>query len=191
MTKLACITLSWSAHGLDKTACWPIKLGEWQLYPRALVFSTHPVFSSQGLSFHYCRSVPQTRHTDLPFTFTKKNSFVYLSLKLRHSAPTFLFLLAISRFSQCESPLVVVTCQSLRTQHDEMTCDDSYADVVFNNRHGLETQTPTPGAFNCTYELIFPEFIFCECIYGLPRGPDQTVSQAVYSPEARGSPPLD
>ena len=43
---------------------------------------------------------------------------------------------------------------------------------------------------NCTFEIIFPEFIFCECIYGLHRGPDETVSRAVYSPEAGGSPPL-
>ena len=72
-----------------------------------------------------------------------------------------------------------------------MTRDDSYTDVVFSDLdHGRERQTPAPGAFNCTFEIIFPELIFCECIYGLPRGPDQTVSRAVYGPEAGGSPPL-
>ena len=72
-----------------------------------------------------------------------------------------------------------------------MTRDDSYTDVVFNDLgHGLERQTPAPGAFNCTFEIIFRELIFCECIYRLPHGLDQTVSRAVYSPEAGGSPPL-
>ena len=73
---------------------------------------------------------------DRPCTFTKRNLFIYLTFKERHSAPTFLFLLAIF-FSQCESPLIV-TCQSLRTLRD-----DSYADVVFNDLgHGPEKQTP-------------------------------------------------
>ena len=72
-----------------------------------------------------------------------------------------------------------------------MTRDDSYADVVFNDLgHGPGRQTPAPGAFDCTFEIIFPELIFCECIYGLPCELDQTVSRAVYGLEARGSPPL-
>ena len=65
--KLACVTLSWSARGLDKTA--------WQLYPRALVLSTHTVLhvsrynDAQGLSFHYCRSVPTNQAHGLAFHF--------------------------------------------------------------------------------------------------------------------------
>ena len=41
---------------------------------------------------------------------------------------------------------------------------------------GLERQTPALGAFNCTFEIIFPELIFCGYTHGLPRGLDQTVS---------------
>ena len=153
--KLACVTLSWSARSLDKTACWPIKL-------RGNFIHVHSSFQCiQFCMFHAIMTLkvwvsitaevsPQTRHKDLPFTFTKKNSFVYLSLKERNSAPTF-----------HESPLVVVTCQSLRTRRDETTRDDRYAEVVFNDLgHGPERQTLT----NCTFENVFPELIFSECI---------------------------
>ena len=74
-----------------------------------------------------------------------------------------------------------------------MTRDDSYADVVFSDLgYGPERKTSAPGAFNCTFEIIFPELIFCERIYRLPHGPDQTVLRAVYGLEAEagGSPPL-
>ena len=125
--KLACVTLSWSARGLDKTACRPIKLGEWQLYPRALVLSTHLVLhvsrynDAQRLSFRYCRSVPTNQAQGLAFHFHKEeliHLFILKRATLR-TAPTFLFLLAIFRFNQRESPLVVVTCQSLRTRRDD------------------------------------------------------------------------
>ena len=135
-TKLACVTLSWSTRGSDKTACWPIHT---HLSFQCIQFCMfHAIMTLKVCVFITAEASPQTGHTDLPFTFTKKNSFVYLSLKEQHSSPTFLFLLAISRFSQRESPLVVVTCQSLRTGHD-----DSYADVVFSDLgHGPERQTP-------------------------------------------------
>ena len=93
MTKLACVTLSWSAHGLDKTACWPIKLGEWQLYPRALVLSTHPVLhvsrynDAQGLSFHYCRSVPTNQAHRLAFHFHTEE-FIHLFILERATLRT-------------------------------------------------------------------------------------------------------
>ena len=107
-TKLACVTLSWSACGLDKTACWPIRLGESQCYPCALVLSTHAVMhvwrynDAQSLSFHYCQSVPTNQAQGLAFPFHKEE-FIRLFILERatlQTAPTFFFLLALSRFSQ-------------------------------------------------------------------------------------------
>ena len=123
--KLACVTLSWSARGLDKTSCWPIKLGDWQLY-------------AQGLSFHHCRSVRTNQEHGLSF-HSHKEEFIRLFIPER-ATPTFLFSLAISRFSQRDSPLVV-TCQSPRTRRD-----DGYADVVFTDLgRGPEKTDTRPG----------------------------------------------
>ena len=124
--KLACVTLSWSARGLDKTACWPIKLGEWQFIQGHLSFQRIQLCMFRAMMtlkvwvFITAKACPQTRHTDLPFTVTKKNSVVYLSLEERHSAPTFLFLLAISRFSKHSS-----RCCHLSVTEDMTRWDDT------------------------------------------------------------------
>ena len=106
-TKLACITLSWSARGLDKTACWPIKLRVATLSTctcpfNASSFACTRYNDAQSLSFHYF-SVPTDQAQSLAFHFTKKNSFVHLSLKGWHCGLHQLF------FSYSPSPVLANT----------------------------------------------------------------------------------
>ena len=105
-TKLACVTLSWSACSLDKTACLPLIVGERQLYTarwsfQGIEFSIFgTVRTLKVYLFHYGQHVPTNLAHGLSFHFYKEKCISPFVQERATLCISFSYLVAVFCFSQ-------------------------------------------------------------------------------------------
>lgn len=155
-TKLACVALSSSAT-LSMHIC-PFN---------ASSFACLALLWRSGFAFFLLPVRPHKSGTRACLSLTKKNSFVRLSWKDRHSASTFLFLVA-------NASLLLLLTPVNHWGYDTMTRVDSYADVVFGDLDlGPQDSHPPRGHLIANWKSFFLNEFFVgalmDCLVGHVR----------------------